>query len=201
MRSSGRLQPRLSVSSQMSRCWRKRVDLLPFMTAGMLSIAMMGCGGRQAPYVPVSGVVLLNAAPLADAKLVFEPIGLSASSSPGMPSYGRTDAEGRFELTCPGLNRQGAVVGEHRVRIMTSGLRTLTAEQLSAGRKKLQKQEADAGNPNAEITDEQVRDFLSDTMRMNTPEKLPARYNRETELTFLVSTERPIEAKFELSTP
>lgn len=78
-----------------------------------LVITAGGCGGGV-KTVPVSGQVMWDGQPLADAQVIFRPD--SRELNPGPASYGKTDAQGRFSLrTVDGHN--GAVVGPHRVRI------------------------------------------------------------------------------------
>ncbi len=77
-----------------------------------LMTAAGGCGGQR--IVPVSGQVMWNGQPLADAHVVFRPD--SKERYPGPASHGKTDAQGRFVLrTVDG--HDGAVVGPHKVRI------------------------------------------------------------------------------------
>jgi hypothetical protein len=78
-----------------------------------LVVAASGCGGGPRT-VPVSGQVKLNGEPLGDAHVIFQPD--SQEKHPGPPSFGKTDAQGRFVLrTADG--HDGAVVGPHKVRI------------------------------------------------------------------------------------
>lgn len=77
-------------------------------------LAALGCGGR---YVPVSGQITLNGAPLADAYVTFQPVGSPSNAEPGPGSYGKTDAEGRFTLRIVGDDRTGALIGPHTVSI------------------------------------------------------------------------------------
>jgi hypothetical protein len=78
-----------------------------------LVMTALGCGGRVRT-VPVSGRVQWNGQPLADARVTFRPD--SRERSPGPPSYGKTDADGRFTLRTVD-EHNGAVVGPHKVRI------------------------------------------------------------------------------------
>src|SRR5690606_19157138 len=112
--------------------------------------------GGSERYAPVSGTVLLNGKPLADAKLIFEPIGDESGNAAGKPSYGRTDDSGRYALKCPIAKQDGAAVGDHRVRIVTVKAVEPTEAQMEAARKQLQREEAAGGNRGAEISDEQV---------------------------------------------
>ena len=165
-----------------------------------LTAAMLGCGDGE-EYVPVGGTVSLNGEPLPDAKLIFEPIGDESGIAPGKPSYGRTDKTGHYTLICPIAKADGAAVGKHRVRIVTTKAAEYTPEQLAAARKKLKQDEAAGGNSTAKISDERVRQFLSDVIQPQRREMLPARYNARTELTFTVGPDGADQADFSLETP
>jgi hypothetical protein len=78
-------------------------------------VLLAGCG-QGLPVVPVSGVVLLDGSPLANASITTQPIGIK-TLNPGPGSFGRTDAEGRFELELVTPAIRGAIIGEHRVMI------------------------------------------------------------------------------------
>ncbi len=70
-----------------------------------------GCGAGDHPDTyPVGGVVTLNGQPVAEATVNFFPV------AEGQSSVGRTDAQGRYELTTfdPG---DGALPGEYQVAI------------------------------------------------------------------------------------
>lgn len=84
----------------------------------VVAVAVCGCSGSEYPLAKVSGVVTLDGQPLEGAKLVFSPKGSSENPFPGPKSTGKTDAEGRFQLTTTEGDR-GAVIGDHRVRITT----------------------------------------------------------------------------------
>lgn len=86
------------------------------IAAGLLVLA--GCGGEH-KFAPVSGRVTLNEKPLADAWVMFQPIG-AKDRDPGPGSVGKTDKEGRYTLRMD-ASRSGAVVGKHRVMISTRG--------------------------------------------------------------------------------
>lgn len=75
--------------------------------------ACAGCGGGSGPELfSVSGTVTLNGKPLPNAELIFQP-------KEGAPSYGKTDAEGYYELTYS-RDRSGALAGSHTVSITTA---------------------------------------------------------------------------------
>jgi hypothetical protein len=170
--------------------------LFAWFAVACLLLPLVGCGGGG--YVPVSGTVQLDGQPLADAKLIFEPIGDSAGNTAGSPSYGRTDADGRYTLRSPVADKNGAAIGKHRVRIVTATAPEYTEAQMTKARETLRKQEEQGGNPAAEITDEQVRNYLGDTVVATFNEKLPAKYNSATKLTFEVPSGGTTEANFEL---
>ena len=82
----------------------------------MISVAALvfciGCGGSNAPEVgTVSGTVTHDGKPLAEAGVLFTPEG-------ARHSVAWTDAAGRYELNYL-REMQGAVVGEHVVKITT----------------------------------------------------------------------------------
>lgn len=73
-----------------------------------------GCGGSDIETAPVSGVVTLDGAPIADILVNFQPVAgatMDATASPG--SYGLTDPDGRYTLEW--ADGDGAVVREHVV--------------------------------------------------------------------------------------
>jgi hypothetical protein len=74
-----------------------------------------GCG-KGLPVAPVSGTVTLGGKPLAGATITTQPIAVD-SRNPGPGSFGRTDAEGRFELELVQPAVKGAIIGGHRVMI------------------------------------------------------------------------------------
>jgi len=144
----------------------------------------VGCGGTG--YAPVSGTVQLDGEPLEDAKLIFEPVGDASGNASGNVSYGRTDAAGRYTLRCPLAGQDGAVVGKHRVRIVTATVPTYTEAQTSQARAALEKQEVQSGGNASDVTDEMVTAYLSDRVLPTHTESLPAKYNSQTELEFVV---------------
>ena len=80
-----------------------------------LAALLAGCGGSGAEVAPVSGRVTLDSAPLAGARIKFQP-----EASGGSPSYGTADSEGGYVL---GYKRgqPGALIGWHSVSIERGG--------------------------------------------------------------------------------
>jgi hypothetical protein len=76
-------------------------------------LALLGCGKSNLTVAPVSGTVTLDGAPLAAASVTFEP------KEGGRPSYGVTNAQGRYILEYS-LHELGAKVGTCTVRITTA---------------------------------------------------------------------------------
>ena len=85
-------------------------------------VLLPGCG-QGLPVVPASGVVLLDGAPLANVTVMTQPIATD-SPNPGPGSFGRTDAEGRFDLELVKPELRGAIIGDHRVMITPVGTAT-----------------------------------------------------------------------------
>jgi hypothetical protein len=88
-----------------------RVRPLPLL---LLTVLALGCGDRNVGSV--SGRVTLDAKPLANAHVRFQPVG-GGTAHAGMGSYGTTDANGDYTLSFMDGKGSGAVVGKHRVRI------------------------------------------------------------------------------------
>lgn len=86
--------------------------------ACLFSLALLtGCTGSEEvsdrPKThPVTGTVLLDGAPVEGAQVAFNPEGVDAEGA-----FGRTDAEGRYELTTFDSG-DGAVAGNYVVTIM-----------------------------------------------------------------------------------
>lgn len=74
----------------------------------MLLAVCCGCGSSGSKMAAVHGVVTYQQNPLPDADVMFIP------RAGGRPATGRTDAQGRFDLTTS-RNKDGALVGEHDV--------------------------------------------------------------------------------------
>jgi hypothetical protein len=81
---------------------------------------LSGCGKKlDFPVAPVSGRVMLDRRPLANARVHFRP-----TSPAGAPdSYGETDENGHYtlEVIAGKGGEKGAVVGEHHVYISLPG--------------------------------------------------------------------------------
>ncbi len=94
------------------------------IVAGLISCCLcIGCGDGRPPRMPVSGTVSYQGKLLEGARITFFPQG-------ARPATGKTDAEGRFELTTFGLN-DGAVEGNYRVTVAKTKL-TNPADPYSA---------------------------------------------------------------------
>ena len=79
-----------------------------------LLVLTVGCGGGDRPPIgEVSGTVTLNGEPVEGVQVMFEPVAKGRSSS------AMTDAQGHYVLDYIG-DTQGAIVGEHVVRLVTA---------------------------------------------------------------------------------
>ena len=86
------------------------------LVAATALLAIVGCCGPGGPPLgKVSGTVTLDGQPLSGARVDFQP-----EDPAGSPSHGETDASGKYTLQY-GVNRPGAMVGKHNVRISKGG--------------------------------------------------------------------------------
>jgi hypothetical protein len=76
----------------------------------ILTACIAGCGKSGPELAPVSGRLTVDGQPMENVDVTFQPDEMRPAS------YGRTDADGRYEL---GYKRgvQGALLGQHTVRI------------------------------------------------------------------------------------
>ena len=91
----------------MNRC----SSIVRTVSLWVVSLSLCGCGsGSDQPELgEVTGTITMDGKPLAATIVVFSP-------DNGRPARGRTDAEGKYELTYIGETR-GAKIGHHRVEI------------------------------------------------------------------------------------
>ncbi|MCC9609261.1 Ig-like domain-containing protein [Blastopirellula sp. JC732] len=80
----------------------------------VMLLSLSGCGGAsdQPDLGQVSGTITFDGKPLSGIVVVFQP-------DSGRPARGRTDAEGKYELTYI-RNTRGTKVGHNRVEIAPS---------------------------------------------------------------------------------
>ena len=81
----------------------------------LFAALLSGCGGSGPEVAPVSGRVTLDGAPLAGARIRFQPEGAG-----GSPSHGTADQDGHYVL---GYKRgqPGARIGWHTISIERGG--------------------------------------------------------------------------------
>jgi hypothetical protein len=95
----------------------RHLQIVLGILAALLAALASGCSDGP-PMAPVSGVITLNGKPKEGLIVTFQPMGTLDNPEPGRGSYGHTDEEGRFSLASDdGI--EGAVIGRHRVRIVT----------------------------------------------------------------------------------
>jgi hypothetical protein len=133
-----------------------------------LLLLLLGCA-KSYKLAPVSGRVMMDDHPLANAEVRFTPV--SDEKLPG--SVGVTDDQGNYELHF-GSNRDtpGAVLGEHRVTISLDVRRNKDKSKMmmASGRK----------------------------MPTRPGEIVPAQYNEKSKLTCTVPPEGKKDANFDL---
>lgn len=96
---------------------RRRIPLIGAFLAATF-VVLTGCSSEPAPdrlaVFPVSGQVRLNGNPLANAFVVLHP--RQPADARTLPARGKTDQEGRFQLTSYEAN-DGAAIGEYAVTV------------------------------------------------------------------------------------
>jgi hypothetical protein len=101
-------------SSQFAICNLQRAlspRALRLCVSWFAVVGLSGCDRSGLDLAPVSGVVTYQGAPVEKAGVIFVP-------DRGPFAMGTTDAQGRFTLRT--ANREGALVGTHRVAISKS---------------------------------------------------------------------------------
>jgi hypothetical protein len=137
---------------------------------GLLA-AVAGCSGGES-YVSVSGVITLDGEPYGKAVVSFQPIGTAENPNPGRGASAYTDEKGRFVLLTDG--KKGALVGKHRVRIMTRGNDVVG-------------QSADTGSPDETPSKREV-------------DPIPAEWNSVSDKEFDVPSSGTDKANFDIKT-
>src|SRR5437867_2402133 len=84
----------------------------------LLFIGFAGCSSEEFQIAAVSGRVTLDGKPVEKAAVMFQPVATKGNINPGRGSFGITDADGRYTLKLVGVERPGAAVGHHQVRII-----------------------------------------------------------------------------------
>lgn len=138
---------------------------ISFLSSALLCLAVIGCGPSGPELGRVKGKVTMNGSPLPNVLVTFEPEG------GGPVATGRTDQEGHYELHSAG--RKGAKVANHRVVITT-----------------IRPPEENAARDMSEVSSddpayaEYVANIGADQYKKAAEfkEKIPAKYNTNTEL-------------------
>ena len=97
-----------------------RLVRLSALFVAVVSVGVTGCGGDTPPIGAVSGTITLNGQPLEGATVEFAP-------AKGRGSIGVTDDKGTYVLKYTNTV-DGALVGEHTVRITTGAPRSASNE-------------------------------------------------------------------------
>lgn len=99
------------------------------------SLLIVGCGPSRPKVVRVSGQVLIDGEPVADASVQFVPTGARAAQ-------GQTDAQGQFTLTTF-EEGDGCAPGVHRVVVVAITSTSATEETLHVPEKYMDLEETD----------------------------------------------------------
>ncbi len=148
--------------------------------AGLLLLA--GCGGGGPKLARVTGRVTLDGKPYPSALVSFQPLGGKDNPNPGAGSMGVTDADGRFVLLYENTT-EGAVVGQHRVRIGTQPGKGLKDDPTAA-----------EGSPDGVVLPKGAKpDFDYDP--------IPTEWNEKSDKTYDVPAGGSDKANFDIVTP
>jgi hypothetical protein len=84
----------------------------------MTAISIPGCGGSSPKLVEVSGRITDGGKAVAGANVTYQPIATSKDDIfPGPASFGKTDADGHYQLRTFNHELPGAIPGQHRISI------------------------------------------------------------------------------------
>lgn len=126
-------------------------------------LMLLGCGGED--LGSVTGKVTMDGQPLPNAIVTFVPEG------GGRTGIGKTDANGEYTLVFAG--GEGATIGKNKVAVTTAP----EATEVTAMRSDSPEYAAQASGGT-----------MSDYSKPAVIEKIPAKYNKNTELTFEVTS-------------
>lgn len=94
--------------------------------------AVVGCGSSGPTVVPVEGIAVRHGKPVANLFINFMPMSVGKT---GRPSWGQSDANGRFTLHYE-ANRDGAEIGKHRVFVRFRASSPQEELDIQSGKKK-----------------------------------------------------------------
>jgi hypothetical protein len=140
-----------------------------FLLVLLLLAGSIACAPKPTRVAKIAGRVTLDGKPLPKASVTFVPMATKENPNPGQTAQGMTDEEGRYRVSIDPAT-PGAVVGTCRIYIST-------VDPASPGG-----EDRDAGGPIRKRVD-----------------RVPAKYNMATELTFDVPPAGTDSANFDLT--
>ncbi len=144
------------------------------LLCSLVAVTLGGCGSGGIKVAPTEGVVLLDGKPVAGASVVFRQAGLA------MVASGKTDAEGRFQMSTYG-NLDGAPVGECVATVAVIDMDLTTAEQevpLRDNSSIADPDERAAANRAAKGERmKKINQIVAERQRKNPPVRIPLRYS------------------------
>lgn len=154
----------------------------------LAAILFAGCDSGKFQLVPISGTITMDGQAIEGAQVVFAPMESKDIVEVGPISIGMTDAEGKYSLkTVKG--RAGAVVTSHRVAV---AFPEVSEAEIAAKVDEVTTKNVNMPERQVIALEKRVRKSMLKT------QSIPARYNKQTVLRFVVegSTEN---ADFELN--
>jgi len=168
-----------------------------------------GCGAPANQLAPVSGLITLDGEPLENAKVIFIPEKHRKDGLKLPYSFAITNEKGRFILATE-TGRKGAVIGNHSVVIMTKNVpekAETKSSDIDTGdddkKPSTSKEDLDS-NRDGNSKDEKSKptnkpqDASPQLGEQVIPERIPPKYNSESELTFTVVAGTGNQANFSL---
>ena len=137
-----------------ARCLPVLSRVLPRVFSILTLLVTVGCGGGGPATHTVTGTVIYQSNPVANAQVGFVP---AEGTTEFKPAFAQTDESGRFSLKTylsPGQEVGGAMAGKYKVTVQAGYPqdRIVTPEEMAKNLNKLPAKYADAASTPLEVT-------------------------------------------------